>query len=104
MNTHLRRPHATRTPARIGARDLDAELGAMDLGAEVSATSASTLDHMDRPPYNVGAKMCGAEMCYLGAMIHDAELRVYFLKSFQNGCICEILLPKGSKKQKSRGE
>jgi hypothetical protein len=54
-------------PARarggIGARDLGAELGAMDLGAEASATSASTLDHVDRPPYNVGAKMCDAKMC-----------------------------------------
>jgi hypothetical protein len=67
MNTHLSRPHATRTPARarggIGARDLGAELGAMDLGAEASATSASTLDHVDRPPYNVNAKTCGAKMC-----------------------------------------
>jgi hypothetical protein len=27
--------------------------------------------------------ICGAEACKLGAMIHSAELRVHFLKSFQ---------------------
>jgi hypothetical protein len=27
--------------------------------------------------------ICGAEACKLGAMIHGAELRVHFLKSFQ---------------------
>jgi hypothetical protein len=52
------------------------------VGAEVPATSASSLDRMDRPPYNLGAKIRGAESCYLGAMIHCSELGVYFLKSF----------------------
>jgi hypothetical protein len=39
--------------------------------------------------------ICGAEACNLGAMIHGAELRVHFLKSFQKGSTCENLSQKG---------
>jgi hypothetical protein len=48
--------------------------------------------------------MCGAEACNLGAMIHGAELRVHFLKSFQKESTCENLSQKGlkSKKKKKR--
>jgi hypothetical protein len=42
----------------------------------------------------------GAEASNLGAAVHGAELRVHFLKSFQEGRICEILSQKGPKKQK----
>jgi hypothetical protein len=44
----------------------------------------------------------GAETSKLGAAVHGAELKVHFLKSFQEGRICEILSQKGPKKQKSR--
>jgi hypothetical protein len=44
--------------------------------------------------------ICGAEACKLGAMIHGAELRVHFLKSFQKGSTCENLLKKGLKSEK----
>jgi hypothetical protein len=44
--------------------------------------------------------ICGAEACNLGAMIHGAELRVHFLKSFQKGTTCENLSQKGLKIQK----
>jgi hypothetical protein len=44
--------------------------------------------------------ICGAEACKLGAMIHGAELRVHFLKSFQKGCTCENLSQKGLKSKK----
>jgi hypothetical protein len=44
--------------------------------------------------------ICGAEACKLGAMIHGAELRVHFLKSFQKGSTCENLSPKGLKSKK----
>jgi hypothetical protein len=44
--------------------------------------------------------ICGAEACKLGAMIHGAELRVHFLKSFQNGSTCENLSQKGLKNKK----
>jgi hypothetical protein len=44
--------------------------------------------------------ICGAEACNLGAMIHSAELRVHFLKSFQKGSTCEKLSRKRVKKQK----
>jgi hypothetical protein len=44
--------------------------------------------------------ICGAEACNLGAMIHGAELRVHFLKSFQKGSTCENA--KRAKKQKRR--
>jgi hypothetical protein len=44
--------------------------------------------------------ICGAEACNLSAMIHSAELRVYFLKSFQKGSTCENLSQKGLKSKK----
>jgi hypothetical protein len=44
--------------------------------------------------------ICGAEACKLGAMIHGAELRVHFLKSFQKGSTCENLSQKGLKNEK----
>jgi hypothetical protein len=44
--------------------------------------------------------ICGAEACNLGAMIHGAELRVHFLKSFQKGSTCENLPQKGLKIKK----
>jgi hypothetical protein len=44
--------------------------------------------------------ICGTEACKLGAMIHDAELRVHFLKSFQKGSTCENLSQKGLKSKK----
>jgi hypothetical protein len=47
--------------------------------------------------------ICGAEACNLGAMIHGAELRVYFLKSFQKGSTCENLSQKGLKTKKDGG-
>jgi hypothetical protein len=31
---------------------------------------------------DLGAKIRDAETCYLGAIVHGAELGVYFLKSF----------------------
>jgi hypothetical protein len=44
--------------------------------------------------------ICGAEACNLGAMIHGAELRVHFLKSFQKRSTCENLSQKGLKIKK----
>jgi hypothetical protein len=44
--------------------------------------------------------ICGAEACNLGAMIHGAELKVHFLKSFQKGSTCENLSQKGLKSKK----
>jgi hypothetical protein len=44
--------------------------------------------------------ICGAEACNLGAMIHGAELRVHFLKSFQKESTCENLSQKGPKSEK----
>jgi hypothetical protein len=52
---------------------------------------------------DLGAKIRGAETCYLGAIVHGAELRVYFLKSFQKGCTCENLSTKGLKNKKVGG-
>jgi hypothetical protein len=52
------------------------------------------LDHL-------GTVIRGAETCKLGAAVHGAEVRVHFLKSFQEGRICEILSQKGQKTKKS---
>jgi hypothetical protein len=41
---------------------------------------------------DLGAKIHGAEMCYL----------VHFLKYFQKGRICEILFKKGLKNKKTK--
>jgi hypothetical protein len=60
-----------------------------------SATSASTLDHVNCPPYNLSVKIRGAETCYLNAMIHDAELGVNFLNLFKNGVFARIFQQKG---------
>ena len=53
----------------VGATDLGADLGAMYYGNEVPATST--------PPRisarHLGAKICDAETCYLGAMSPDAD-------------------------------
>jgi hypothetical protein len=46
--------------------------------------------------------ICGAEACNLGAMIHGAELKVHFLKSFQKGSTCENLSQKLKSKKKKR--
>jgi hypothetical protein len=46
----------------------------------------------------------GAETTKLGAAVHGAELRVHFLKSFQEGRICKILSQKGPKKNKKVGQ
>jgi hypothetical protein len=46
--------------------------------------------------------ICGAEACNLGAMIHGAELRVHFLKSFQKRPTCENLSNKGLKSKKKK--
>jgi hypothetical protein len=43
----------------------------------------------------IGAKIRDAEMRYLGAMVHGAELGVCFLKSLQKECTCENLSTKG---------
>jgi hypothetical protein len=45
----------------------------------------------------------GAVASNLGAAVHGAELRVHFLKSFQEGHICEILSQKGPKNKKVTG-
>jgi hypothetical protein len=37
----------------------------------------------------------GAEACKIGAMIHGAELRVHFLKSFQKNLLVKIFREKG---------
>jgi hypothetical protein len=44
--------------------------------------------------------ICGVEACNLGAMIHGAELRIHFLKSFQKVYTCENLSQKGLKIKK----
>jgi hypothetical protein len=51
---------------------------------------------------DLGAKIRDAETCYLGAIVHGAELGVYFLKSFRKRCTCENL-KKRLKKQKKVG-
>jgi 23S rRNA maturation mini-RNase III len=53
--------------------------------------------------YHLGAEVQGAVTCKLGAAVYDAEVRVYFLKSFQNRRVCEILLKKGKNNKDAQG-
>jgi hypothetical protein len=73
----------------------------VDQGADPQATSDATFAHAGQELDHLGAVIRGAETCKLGAAVHDAEVRVHFLKSFQKGRICEILFKKRAKKQKS---
>jgi hypothetical protein len=78
-------------------------VGATDQGAEPGTTSAATSCHAGSAASHLGAKIHGAETCYLGAARHDAELRVHFPNSFQQGSNCEILSQKGPKSKKVGG-
>ena len=55
--------------AEVSAKICGAELGAMYSGAEVPATSTSPRISAS----HLGAKICGAETCYLGAMSPSAD-------------------------------
>jgi hypothetical protein len=89
--------------AEVGAADQGAELGVTDKGAEPGATSAATSCHAGSAASHLGAKIHGAETCYLGAARHSAELRVHFPNSFQQGSNCELLSQKGPKSKKKVG-
>jgi hypothetical protein len=86
--------------AEVGAVDQGAEQGATDQGADALATSDATFAHSGQELYHLGAMIHGAVTYKLGAAVHGAEVRVHFLKSFQKGCICEILFKKGQKNKK----
>jgi hypothetical protein len=89
--------------ACLGAADEGVELGATDHDVELRAMSPprqSIIVTFVATTMDLDATDLGAETCYLGAMVHGAELRVHFSKSFQKGHICEILSPKGSKGKK----
>jgi len=62
--------------------------------SHVNDTQKMTLD--------LGAKAIGTETCKLGANCHGAEVRVYFLKGYCQGRICENLSKKRAEKQKNR--
>jgi hypothetical protein len=86
---------ATDQGAEVGAVDQGAELGATDQGAEPAATSAATSCHAGSADSHIGAKIHGAETCYLGA-----ELRVHFPNSFRQASNCELLSQKGPTSKK----
>ena len=45
--------------------------------------------------WHLGAVICSAKTCYLGAIYYGADPRVYFCKKLQKWHICEILSRKG---------
>jgi hypothetical protein len=71
----------------------------VDQGADPLATSDATYAHAGQELDHLGAVIHGAETCKLSAAVHGAEVRVHFLKPFQKGRICEILLKKKVKKK-----
>jgi hypothetical protein len=52
----------------------------------------------------LGANLAGTEMCNLGANNNSVEPRVYFLKSYYQGRICEHLSKKELKNKKDGTE
>jgi hypothetical protein len=62
--------------------DQGAELSAVICGADPGATSTATFAHVGRESYTLGAEIHDAETCYLGAMVHGAELGVHFFEIF----------------------
>jgi hypothetical protein len=85
----------------LGATDLGAEVDATDQGAEPLATSDATFAHVGQELSYLGAEIQGVVTCKLGAVVHGAEVRVHFLKSFEKERIREIL--KKRKKTKKSG-
>jgi hypothetical protein len=80
--------------------DQGAGLGAVICGVEPGATSAATFAHVGRESYTLSVEIHGAEICYLDATVHGAELGVHFFEIFPKRCICEILFSEGSKIKK----
>jgi hypothetical protein len=80
--------------ARKGRNLFETKLGAKMGGAEVRATSASTSDHVDRPPINLSG-----ETCHLSASYGGAELRIHFLKYFRWGVSLKIFRKEKAKKK-----
>ena len=78
----------------LGAKIHDAELmpRPRHASSHVNDTKKMTLD--------LGAKAIDAETCKLDVNYHGAKVRVYFLKGYCQGCICENLLKKGLKNKK----
>jgi hypothetical protein len=78
-------------------------VGATDQGADPLATSDATFAHAGEELYHLGAVIHDTVTCKRGAAIHDAEVRVHFLKSFQKRRICENFFKKGQKNPKKPG-
>jgi hypothetical protein len=82
-----RMPHTRPRTAAVPRRQRSQRRGVSHISLHVGPRAPSTLQPRCQDPW--------LEMCYLDTIVHDAELGVYFLKSFQKGCICENLSPKG---------
>lgn len=57
--------------------DQGAELGAVICGTNPGATSGATFAHVGRESYSLGAEIHGAEMCKVGAAVHDTKAGVH---------------------------
>jgi hypothetical protein len=71
---------------RLGANDDGAKLGANGDGAKVLPRQRQ-LGVVGQVAWGLGANVNGAKLCYLGASMDGAKLRVHFLKSFRQGHI-----------------
>ena len=81
------------------------QLGAKIHGAELMPRPRHASSHVNdtqKMTLDLGAKAIGAETCKLDANCHGAEVRVYFLKGYCQGRICENLSKKRAEKQKIR--
>ena len=57
--------------------------------------ASSHVNDTEKITLDLGAKAIGAETCKLGVNCHGVEVRVYFLKGYCQGRICENLSKKG---------
>jgi hypothetical protein len=53
--------------------------------------------------FNLDAKIRGAETCYLGVMVHDAELGVFFLNLSKRDVFTNFFEKKGKRKKSDDG-
>ena len=106
--SHVRQVGARESGAEVDARKYGAELGARIYGAKIHGVelmpcprhASSHVNDTQKMTLDLGAKAISAETCKLGANCHSAEVRVYFLKGYCQGCICKNLSKKGLKNKK----
>ena len=79
---------------QVGARESGAEVDSKKYGAELMPRPRHASSHVNdtkKMTLDLSTKAISAETCKLDANCHGVEVRVYFLKGYYQGRICENL-------------